>query len=557
MTNSQREQAWQALAGHAVTLRDTKMRDLFAEDPDRASRFSREAAGLFVDCSKNLITPETHALLLDLAEAAGLPEKRAAMFAGEKINETEDRAVLHVALRDERTGKYIVDGEDIMPLIRAELDHMEDFCTRIHNGNWTGHTGKKIRTIINIGIGGSDLGPVMVTEALKPFARPDIDCHFVSNVDGTHLAEALKNAEPETTLFLIASKTFTTQETMSNAASARNWFLKSGAGEADIAKHFAALSTNEDAVREFGIDTDNMFRFWDWVGGRYSLWSAIGLSIALAIGFDNFRALLAGAHAMDRHFEEAPLSENLPVLLSLTGIWNRNFLGAAAHAVLPYDQYLHRLPAYLQQADMESNGKSVRMDGQPVAMATGPVLFGEPGTNGQHAFYQLIHQGTDTVSADFIAPAISQNETDDHHEKLLANFLAQPEALMRGKTLAEAREDLAAAGLSQVQIDQLAPHKVFPGNRPTNSILMEKLTPETLGALIALYEHKIFCQGVVWGINSFDQWGVELGKVLAKAILPELAPLGTSQPQVVSHDASTNQLANRINALRGGQPLNR
>ena len=540
---------WRALSEHAGALGGTHMRDLFEKDSARFETFSAEAAGLFADWSKNLITDETVEKLLELAAARGLEERRAAMFAGEKINETEDRAVLHVALRDTQEGKYIVDGEDVMPAIQQELSRMKAFCEQIHSGEHKGFTGKPLTTIVNIGIGGSDLGPVMVTEALKPYWLDGRDCHFVSNVDGTHLAETLKAVDPETTLFIVASKTFTTQETMTNATSARDWLLANGAGEADIAKHFIALSTNAEAVSEFGIDTDNMFAFWDWVGGRYSLWSAIGLSIALQVGFDNFRKLLDGAAAMDRHFETAPLRENLPAMLALIGVWNRNFLDIGTHAVLPYDQYLHRLAAYLQQADMESNGKGVTMDGADATTATGPVIFGEPGTNGQHAFYQLIHQGTDKVSADFIAPAISHNPLGDHHVKLLANFLAQPEALMRGKTVDEAKAELEG-GVPAEKLEMLARHKVFTGNRPTNSILMEELTPETLGALIALYEHKIFCQGVIWGINSFDQWGVELGKVLAKAILPELAQRGEDKPAASAHDASTNGLIDRINKIR-------
>jgi glucose-6-phosphate isomerase len=541
---------WQKLLDHAKATSGDHMRALFAEDPARFDKMSGEAAGLFVDYSKNRVRDETLRLLLDLARATGVEERRTQMFAGERINVTEDRAVLHVALRDKTLGKYLVDGEDVMPAIQAELGKMKAFCARVHEGRHVGFTGKPLTTIVNIGIGGSDLGPVMVTEALKPYAIAGRDCHFVSNVDGTHLAETFRKIDPETTLFIVASKTFTTQETMTNAQTARDWFLTQGAGVEDVAKHFIALSTNAEAVSDFGIDTENMFQFWDWVGGRYSLWSAIGLSIALQVGFENFEKLLAGAQAMDQHFERAPLIENLPVLLALIGIWNRNFLGVHTHAVLPYDQYLHRLAAYLQQADMESNGKSVTVNGADVGAATGPVIFGEPGTNGQHAFYQLIHQGTDVIATDFIAPALSHNDLGDHHEKLLANFLAQPEALMRGKTLAEVTAELEAAGLSAEEIEKLAPHKVFPGNRPSTSILMERLTPETLGALIALYEHKIFVQGVVWGINSYDQWGVELGKTLAKAILPELGATGETKPAATAHDASTNGLIDRINSIR-------
>ena len=541
---------WQALGAHAAEIKKQTMREMFEADPGRFMRFSGEAAGLFVDYSKNCITDEIMASLLALAKATGLEQRRTQMFAGEKINITENRAVLHVALRDQALGKYRVDGVDIMPAIQAELQKMKRFCQKVHQGDHVGYTGKPLTNIVNIGIGGSDLGPVMVTQALAPYTIDGLDCHFVSNVDGTHMAQTLAQIDPETTLFIIASKTFTTQETMTNAATARDWFLAQGAQQADVAKHFIALSTNATAVGAFGIDTDNMFQFWDWVGGRYSLWSAIGLSIALYIGFENFEKLLAGAHAMDRHFEQTPLEQNLPALLGLIGVWHRSFLNIHTHAVLPYDQYLHRLPAYLQQADMESNGKSVCHDGAPVDYATGPVIFGEPGTNGQHAFYQLIHQGSDTISTDFIAPAFSHNETGDHHEKLLANFLAQPEALMRGKTLDEVTAELKAANMQAGQIKALAPHKTFTGNRPSTSILMERLAPKTLGALIALYEHKIFVQGVIWGINSYDQWGVELGKDLAQVILPELGQKGETMPAVKVHDTSTNGLIDRINRLR-------
>ena len=541
---------WQALADHAAVMKTRHLRNLFLDDPERANRYSGEAAGLFVDWSKNLITDETVAALLRLTEARGLEAKRKALFAGEKINATEGRAVLHVALRDEAAGKYLVDGRDVMPDIQAELQKMKAFCARVHDGTHKGYTGKPLTSVVNIGIGGSDLGPVMVTEALKPYDLPGRASHFVSNVDGTHLGETLDKIDPETTLFIIASKTFTTQETMTNAASAREWFLARGAGQKDVARHFVALSTNEEAVRAFGIDPENMFRFWDWVGGRYSLWSAIGLAIALQMGFANFEKLLAGAAAMDRHFETAPLNENLPVLLALTGVWNRNFLGCAAHAILPYDQYLHRFPAYLQQADMESNGKSVTMDGDGVDWHTGPVIFGEPGTNGQHAFYQLIHQGTDIISADFIAPALSHNEMGDHHRKLLANFLAQPKALMLGRMRTALLEALADEYEFYEDLEMQVGSRTFPGNRPSNTILMEKLTPETLGALIALYEHRIFCQGAIWGINSFDQWGVELGKEMAGTILPEIAGAGQEAVPAGDHDSSTRGLLDRINMIR-------
>lgn len=546
---------WGALRADARALQGVSMRSLFAGDPERFERFSCEAAGLFFDYSKNKITEDVLDRLIALAGRGGLEDARRAMTAGEPINATEGRAVLHVALRDFAMRAYHVDGENVSPMVERERERMKDFADRIHTGVHKGFTGKPLTTVVNIGIGGSDLGPLMAVEALRPYWIDGRRAHFVSNVDGQHLADTLEQVDAETTLFIVASKTFTTQETMTNAQSARDWFLSQGAslgaGDADVSKHFIALSTNEMAVSAFGIDTDNMFRFWDWVGGRFSMWSAIGLSIALQVGFDNFERLLRGAHAMDEHFRTAPLRRNMPALMALVGVWNRNFLGCAAHAVLPYDQHLHRLAAYLQQAEMESNGKRVGTDGAPVREPTCPVIFGEPGANGQHAFYQLLHQGTDVISADFIAPAFSHADLGDHHQKLLSNFLAQTEALMRGKTEAEAKEDLIAEGKSPQDVARLTPHKVFPGDRPTNSILMERLTPETLGALIALYEHKIFCQGVLWGVNSFDQWGVELGKVLAKAILPELGAEGEDKPPADGHDASTNGLINRINAIRG------
>ena len=541
---------WRQLQNNAETVASSSMRDLFAGDPVRFERFSIAAAGLFLDYSKNKITNEVVEHLIALARARGLEARRDAMFDGQPINETEGRAVLHVALRGGADAQYTADGEPVSGLVTEELARMKRFADAVHQGAMTGHTGKPLTTVVNIGIGGSDLGPLMAVEALKPFWIDGRRSYFVSNVDGRHLGDTLEAIDPETTLFIVASKTFTTQETLANARSARDWFLASGANEADIAKHFIALSTNETAVAEFGIDTDNMFRFWDWVGGRYSLWSAIGLSIALQVGFENFEKLLAGARAMDEHFKAAPLEENMPALLALVGVWNRNFLNIGAHAVLPYDQHLHRLPAYLQQADMESNGKRVGLDGEPVDFETGPILFGEPGTNGQHAFYQLLHQGTDVVSADFIAAATTATEMGAHHQMLLANFLAQTEALMCGKSEVEARAELKAAGSDQASVDRLAPHKVFPGDRPANSILMARLTPETLGALIALYEHKIFCQGVIWGVNSFDQWGVELGKALAKSILPEIAALGEKKPLANAHDSSTNGLIDWINAVR-------
>jgi glucose-6-phosphate isomerase len=537
--------AWQALASHHAAIRDIHMRDLFTADSERFRRFSLRFGDLLLDYSKNRITAETMDKLIDLARAADVEGWRERMFAGEKINATEGRAVLHVALRADASEKIMVDGRNVVPDVRAVLDKMRVFSDAVRGGAWTGHTGKSITDVVNIGIGGSDLGPVMVAEALKPYQQPGLGVHFVSNVDGTHIAETVKRLDPETTLFIVASKTFTTQETLTNAKSARAW-LVDALGEGAVAKHFVALSTNTEEVTAFGIDPANMFEFWDWVGGRFSLWSAIGLPIAIAIGMDRFLELHAGARAMDRHFRAAPLAENLPVILAMIGVWNSNFLGAGTYAVLPYDQYLHRLPAYLQQADMESNGKYVTRDGARVDYATGPVLFGEPGTNGQHSFYQLIHQSTRLVPCDFIAAASSHNPIGEHHPIFLSNFFAQTEALMKGKTEAEARAELTAQGLSADALAALLPHKVFDGNRPTNSILVKTFDPHTLGMLIALYEHKIFVQGVVWQVNSFDQWGVELGKQLAKQILPELA----GPAQVSDHDASTNGLINTYKALR-------
>ena len=551
ITNSKEWRALQALAADAAGFRTI---DLFASDPDRARDFAVEAAGLYFDYAKNKVTRETRDALVALAEAAGLAAAIRAMTSGEKINTTEDRAVLHVALRDFAARAYHVDGENVSPHVEAERARMQDFANRYQAGDLKGFSGKPLDTIVNIGIGGSDLGPLMAVEALRPYWLAGKRAFFVSNVDGQHLADTLAGVDPETTLFIVASKTFTTQETMTNAQSAKAWFLANGGDEASVALHFIALSTNSHAVAEFGIDTENMFRFWDWVGGRYSMWSAIGMPIALQVGYENFERMLRGAHAMDEHFRAAPFAANMPVLAALVGIWNRNFLGAAAHAVLPYDQHLSRLPAYLQQADMESNGKSVAKHGARLEAASGPVIFGEPGTNGQHAFYQLIHQGTDIIAADFIAPALSAAPLGDHHEKLLANFLAQTEALMIGKSEEKVREELAEAGHGAAQIDALSAHKVFDGDRPTNAILMERLTPEAFGALVAFYEHKIFCQGVVWGINSFDQWGVELGKQLAKRVLPEIAAAGEEKPAATAHDGSTNALIDRINAIRANQP---
>ena len=540
-------QAWKTLSEHARTQGDTHMRELFASDPQRFERFSLRLGDILLDYSKNRITDETLRLLLTLAQEADLDGWRKKMFAGEKINATEGRAVLHVALRNTLDRPILVDGADVMPEVVRVSEQMRAFSDAVRSGAWRGHGGLAITDVVNIGIGGSDLGPVMVTEALKPYHQPGLNVHFVSNVDGTHISETLKHLTPETTLFIVASKTFTTQETITNALSARAWLVET-LGEAAVAKHFVALSTNEKEVRAFGIDPANMFAFWDWVGGRFSLWSAIGLTIAIAIGMDRFDALLAGGRAMDEHFCSAPPEANMPVLLALIGIWNTDFLGAETYTVLPYDQYLHRLPAFLQQSDMESNGKYVRKDGGRVDYKTGPILFGEPGTNGQHSFYQLVHQSTRLVPCDFIAPAQNHNRVGEHHRILLSNFFAQTEALMRGKTEAEVRAELKKQGLSAGEIDALAPHKVFDGNRPTNSILVRRVDPFTLGMLIALYEHKIFTQGVIWGINSFDQWGVELGKQLAKVILPELA----DDKAVTDHDASTNGLINAYKELRQG-----
>lgn len=539
--------AWKALLDHQPSIANTTMRELFAADPERFARMSREVCGLLVDWSKHRATDETWRLLLALAQQADVAGWRDKMFSGAKINGTEDRAVLHVALRNRSNRPIPVDGADVMPLVNGVLARMRDFTDRLRGGAWKGATGKSVTDVVNIGIGGSDLGPVMVTEALRPYWKAGMRAHFVSNVDGTHLAETLKRTDPERVLFIIASKTFTTQETLTNARTARAWLLgKLGAGNDAVAKHFVALSTNAKEVAAFGIDTANMFEFWDWVGGRYSLWSAIGLSIACVIGMDHFEALLAGGHDMDEHFRTAPFAENLPVILGMLGVWYANFWGAETHAILPYDQYLHRFAAYFQQGDMESNGKGVDRQGNLVDYTTGPVIWGEPGTNGQHAFYQLIHQGTRTIPCDFIAPIESHNPSGPHHAILLANFFAQTEALMKGKSPDEARAELAATGLPAHRIAQLVPHKTFAGNRPTTSIVVQKITPRTLGSLIAMYEHKIFVQGIVWNIYSFDQWGVELGKQLASKILPELE----GDAPVTSHDSSTNGLINVYKARR-------
>ncbi|EEW7625033.1 TPA: glucose-6-phosphate isomerase [Escherichia coli] len=539
--------AWQALQKHFDEMKDVTIADLFAKDGDRFSKFSATFGDqMLVDYSKNRITEETLAKLQDLAKECDLAGAIKSMFSGEKINRTENRAVLHVALRNRSNTPILVDGKDVMPEVNAVLEKMKTFSEAIISGEWKGYTGKAITDVVNIGIGGSDLGPYMVTEALRPY-KNHLNMHFVSNVDGTHIAEVLKKVNPETTLFLVASKTFTTQETMTNAHSARDWFLKAADDEKHVAKHFAALSTNAKAVGEFGIDTANMFEFWDWVGGRYSLWSAIGLSIVLSIGFDNFVELLSGAHAMDKHFSTTPAEKNLPVLLALIGIWYNNFFGAETEAILPYDQYMHRFAAYFQQGNMESNGKYVDRNGNVVDYQTGPIIWGEPGTNGQHAFYQLIHQGTKMVPCDFIAPAITHNPLSDHHQKLLSNFFAQTEALAFGKSREVVEQEYRDQGKDPATLDYVVPFKVFEGNRPTNSILLREITPFSLGALIALYEHKIFTQGVILNIFTFDQWGVELGKQLANRILPELK----DDKEISSHDSSTNGLINRYKAWRG------
>ena len=540
--------SWKTLCKNQETISALHMRNLFEADPKRFETFSLKLDDLLLDYSKNRITEETLELLFQIAREAKIESWRDRMFAGEKINITEDRAVLHTALRNRSNAPVYVDGHDVMPDVNAVLAQMRTFSEKVRSGEWKGYTGKAITDIINIGIGGSDLGPVMVCDALKPYARPDLNVHFVSNIDGAHLMRALEKCNPETTLVIVASKTFTTQETMTNARSAREWFLDSAKDEAHIAKHFVALSTNAKAVTAFGIDGANMFEFWDWVGGRYSLWSAIGLSIALYVGMDNFEDLLAGGHEMDNHFKTAPLEQNMPVIMALIGIWYNNFFHADSHAILPYDQGMARFPAYMQQADMESNGKFMCRDGKRVNYKTGPVIWGEAGTNGQHAFYQLIHQGTPVVPADFLMPIHSHyavgTNGNEHHKILLANFLAQTQALMLGKTKEEARVELEKQGLSGEALEKLLPHKIFEGNRPTTSILFDKLTPNTLGRLIALYEHKIFVQGIIWDINSYDQWGVEYGKQIASQILPQL----TNDEVVTNYDSSTNGLINYTKA---------
>lgn len=539
--------AWKSLETHKAELSNITIQDLFKQEKNRFDDYSLTFnSQILVDFSKNNINQTTLSHLRQLAQECSLDSAKEAMFTGEKINRTENRAVLHTALRNRANTPVLVDGKDVMPEVNAVLAKMKDFCQRIISGEWKGYTGKAITDVVNIGIGGSDLGPYMVTEALRPY-KNHLNMHFVSNVDGTHIAETFKKVNPETTLFLVASKTFTTQETMTNAQSARDWLLKAAKDESAVAKHFAALSTNAKDVEKFGIDTNNMFEFWDWVGGRYSLWSAIGLSIALSIGFENFEELLNGAHEMDKHFRSTPIEKNIPTTLALVGLWNTNFLGAQTEAILPYDQYLHRFAAYFQQGNMESNGKYVDRDGNVINYyQTGPIIWGEPGTNGQHAFYQLIHQGTTLIPCDFIAPAQSHNPLADHHNKLLSNFFAQTEALAFGKTKEEVEAEFVKAGKSLDDVKNIVPFKVFTGNKPTNSILVQKITPFTLGALIAMYEHKIFVQGVIFNIFSFDQWGVELGKQLANRILPEL----TDSEKVSSHDSSTNGLINQFKSWR-------
>ena len=539
--------AWKSLETHKAELSNITIQDLFKQEKNRFDDYSLTFNNqILVDFSKNNINQTTLSHLRQLAQECSLDSAKEAMFTGEKINRTENRAVLHTALRNRSNTPVLVDGKDVMPEVNAVLAKMKDFCQRIISGEWKGYTGKAITDVVNIGIGGSDLGPYMVTEALRPY-KNHLNMHFVSNVDGTHIAETLKKVNPETTLFLVASKTFTTQETMTNAQSARDWLLKAAKDESAVAKHFAALSTNAKDVEKFGIDTNNMFEFWDWVGGRYSLWSAIGLSIALSIGFENFEELLNGAHEMDQHFRSTPIEKNIPTTLALVGLWNTNFLGAQTEAILPYDQYLHRFAAYFQQGNMESNGKYVDRDGNVIKnYQTGPIIWGEPGTNGQHAFYQLIHQGTTLIPCDFIAPAQSHNPLADHHNKLLSNFFAQTEALAFGKTKEEVEAEFVKTGKFLDDVKHIVPFKVFPGNKPTNSILVQKITPFTLGALIAMYEHKIFVQGVIFNIFSFDQWGVELGKQLANRILPEL----TDSEKVASHDSSTNGLINQFKSWR-------
>ncbi|MEW6441207.1 MAG: glucose-6-phosphate isomerase [bacterium] len=544
--NPTRTKCWKKLKEHSRAMKHRHMAELFDQDPERFSRFSLTFQDILVDCSKNIVIEETVDLLLDLARDCRLREAIDGMFRGDEINESEGRAVLHVALRNRSNTPIHVNGKDVMPEVNAVLELMKRLSDAVISGEWKGYTGKRITDIVNIGIGGSDLGPVMVTEGLRPYWQPHLRPHFVSNIDGTHVVETLNRLSPETTLFIIASKTFTTQETMTNALTARKWFLDTAGSESSVRQHFVAISTSPSEVRKFGIDPENMFRFWDWVGGRYSLWSAIGLSIACTIGFEHFVELLEGAHAMDIHFKETPFKQNIPVLLALIGVWYTNFFGAQTVAILPYDQCMHRFPAYLQQGDMESNGKSVDRSGREVNYETGPVIWGEPGTNGQHAFYQLIHQGTRLIPCDFIAPAISHRPVGRHHEILLSNFFAQTEALMRGRGADEVARELRQSGMSEEEIRRIVPFRIFKGNRPSNSILVKKITPRTLGSLIAMYEHKIFAQGVIWNIFSFDQWGVELGKQLANKVLRELE----DDKEVTSHDSSTNGLINSFKRFR-------
>lgn len=544
--NPTNTRAWKALEQHAIVMKQVHMKDLFAKDSDRFKKHAHCFNDIVIDFSRNIITDETLKHLISLANECKLKDAIEAMFEGDFINETENRSVLHIALRNFSDQPVYAAGKNVMEEVRRVQQQMKSFCEKIHSGGWKGYTGKRIRYIVNIGIGGSDLGPFMVTEALKPYRKENIQAYFVSNVDATHIAETLKKVNPEETLFLIASKTFTTQETMTNAHTAREWFLKSAGDIAHVAKHFVALSTNEKEVTKFGIDKANMFEFWDWVGGRYSLWSAIGLPIALTIGYENFEDLLKGAHAIDNHFRNTEFEKNIPVLMALISLWYINFFGAQTEAILPYDQYLHRFAAYFQQGNMESNGKSVDRNGEEVDYNTGPIIWGEPGTNGQHAFYQLIHQGTVLIPCDFIAPAQTHNPIGDHHQKLLSNFFAQTGALMNGKDEEEVENELIKAGKSPQEIASLTPFKIFKGNKPTNSILVKKITPFSLGELIALYEHKIFTQGVIWNIFSFDQWGVELGKQLANKILPELE----NDAMIASHDASTNGLINAYKKMR-------
>ncbi len=543
--NPMTTKAWEKLEDYYFGFEGIQMKEMFEKDTGRFYKYSVKFEDILVDFSKNMLDDKGREILIELAQECRLKDAIESMFTGEKINATENRAVLHVALRNRSNAPILVDGQDVMPEVNAVLDQMKNFSDKVIFGEWKGYTGKAITDIVNIGIGGSDLGPLMVTEALKPY-KNHLNLHFVSNVDGTHIAETLKKVNPETTLFIVASKTFTTQETMTNANTARDWFLKVAKDEGFVKNHFAAVSTNEKEVAKFGIDTKNMFRFWDWVGGRYSLWSAIGLSIVLGIGYENYIELLEGAHAMDNHFRNAEFDKNVPVILALFGIWYNNFFGAETEAILPYDQYMHRFAAYFQQGNMESNGKYVDRNGEQVDYQTGPIIWGEPGTNGQHAFYQLIHQGTKLIPCDFIAAAINYNPIGDHHQKLLANFFAQTEALMVGKTEEQVVAELKAAGKTEEEIETLTPFKVFPGNVPTNSILIKKLTPRTLGSLIVMYEHKIFVQGIIWNIYSFDQWGVELGKQLANSILPELE----NDEPVSGHDASTNGLINAYKEMR-------